>query len=68
MAGNAWESISCAKKYKLDVDGIAGVKTITALRNAINAELAKKLKATSATSDRNNVLAEDVTAINKLKV
>ncbi|MEE0265901.1 MAG: peptidoglycan-binding domain-containing protein, partial [Acutalibacteraceae bacterium] len=27
-------------KYKLEVDGIAGVKTITALHNVINKELA----------------------------
>lgn len=61
-------TVAIQKKYKLDVDGIAGVKTITALRNAINTELAKKLKATSATTDRNKVLAEVVTAVNKLKV
>lgn len=29
------------RKYKLEVDGIAGVKTITALRNAIKNELNK---------------------------
>lgn len=56
------------KKYKLEVDSIAGAKTITALRNAINKELSKKLKAASATTDRNKVLAEVVTAVNKLKV
>lgn len=61
-------TVAIQKKYKLDVDGIAGVKTITALRNAINTELAKKLKAVSATTDRNKVLAEVVTAVNKLKV
>lgn len=32
-------TVEVQKKYKLEVDGIAGVKTITALRNAINTEL-----------------------------
>lgn len=31
------------RKYKLEVDGIAGVKTITALRNAIKSELKRRL-------------------------
>lgn len=31
------------RKYKLEVDGIAGVKTITALRNAIKNELKRRL-------------------------
>lgn len=32
-------TVEVQKKYKLEVDGIAGVKTITALRNAVNKEL-----------------------------
>ena len=31
------------KKYKLEQDGIAGVKTITALRNAVKNELKRRL-------------------------
>jgi len=31
------------RKYKLEVDGIAGVKTITALRNAVKSELKRRL-------------------------
>ena len=31
------------RKYKLEVDGIAGVKTITALRNAVKNELKRRL-------------------------
>lgn len=31
------------RKYKLEVDGVAGVKTITALRNAIKNELKRRL-------------------------
>lgn len=54
-------------KYKLEVDGIAGVKTITALHNAINSELASVRKC-----DRNSVLLEAraavVNAVDGLKV
>lgn len=39
-------TVEVQKKYKLDVDGIAGVKTITALRNGIETELKKVQKAT----------------------
>ena len=58
-------TIEVQKKFNLDVDGIAGVQTITALRNAINAAT-DKLKNTK--SDRNAVLDEVAAAINKLKV
>lgn len=57
-------TIEVQKKFNLDVDGIAGVQTITALRNAINAAMEKFIKPTTA---RNAVLDEAVTAINKLK-
>jgi|GEM_PF-340362 len=33
-------TLEVQRKYKLEVDGIAGVKTITALRNAINTKIA----------------------------
>lgn len=58
-------TIAVQKKYKLEVDGIAGKNTITALRNAINTELDKLKK---SKLDRNNVIAEVVAAVNKLKV
>lgn len=55
------------KKYKLEVDGIAGKKTITALHNAICEAVAGIRKC-----DRNTVLAEAKSAISnaveKLKV
>ncbi len=38
-------TVEVQKKYKLEVDGIAGVKTITALRNAVNKELSDVKKA-----------------------
>lgn len=58
-------TIEVQKKFNLDVDGVAGIQTITALRNAINAAT-DKLKNTK--SDRNAVLDEAAAAINKLKV
>ena len=58
-------TIEVQKKFNLDVDGIAGVQTITALRNAINAAMEKFIK---PVTERNAVLDEAVTAINKLKV
>ena len=58
-------TIEVQKKFNLDVDGVAGIQTITALRNAINAAT-DKLKNTK--SDRNAVLDEVAAAINKLKV
>ena len=58
-------TIEVQKKFNLDVDGIAGVQTITALRNAINAAT-DKLK--NAKSDKNAVLDEVVAAVNKMKV
>ena len=55
------------EKYKLTVDGIAGIKTITALHNGINEALANVRKC-----DRNTVLAEAkasmINAVDKLKV
>ncbi len=57
-------TIEIQKKYKLEVDGIAGVKTITALIGGILAELTTLKK---SKSDRNTILAEAVAAINKLK-
>ena len=57
-------TIEVQKKFNLDVDGIAGVQTITALRNAINAAMEKFIK---PVTERNAVLDEAVTAINKLK-
>ena len=58
-------TIAIQKKYKLEVDGIAGKNTITALRNAINSEL-DKLKKSKV--DRNSVITEVVAAVSKLKV
>ena len=58
-------TIDIQKKYKLEVDGIAGKNTITALRNAINTELDKLKK---SKSDHNSIIAEVVAAVNKLKV
>lgn len=57
-------TIEVQKKYNLDVDGIAGVQTITALRNAINAATEKFIE---PITKRNAVLDEAVEAINKLK-
>lgn len=57
-------TIEIQKKYKLEIDGIAGVKTITALIGGIMTALAS-LKASKG--DRNTVLTEAVNAINKLK-
>ena len=57
-------TVAIQKKYKLEVDGIAGKNTITALRNAIKTELDKLKK---SKTDRNSVIAEVVTAVNKLK-
>lgn len=57
-------TIEIQKKYKLEVDGIAGPKTITALFSGILSAITN-LK--SSKSDRNTVLAEAVAAINKLK-
>ena len=55
------------EKYKLEVDGIAGKNTITALHNAINETIENIRKC-----DRNTVLAEAKSAMNnaveKLKV
>ena len=58
-------TIEVQKKFNLDVDGIAGVQTITALRNAINAAMEKFIK---PVTERNAVLDEAVAAVNKLKV
>ncbi|MBQ7521519.1 MAG: CHAP domain-containing protein [Clostridia bacterium] len=58
-------TIEIQKKFNLDVDGIAGVQTITALRNAINKELSK-IK--TSKSDRNTVLDEVITTVDKMKV
>ena len=38
-SGTSKATLEVQKKYKLEQDGIAGVKTITALRNAINAKI-----------------------------
>ncbi len=58
-------TIEIQKKFNLDVDGIAGVQTITALRNAINNELTQ-IK--TSKSDRNTVLDEVITTVGKMKV
>ena len=58
-------TIEVQKKFNLDVDGIAGVQTITALRNAINAAMEKFIK---PVTERNAVLNEAIAAIDKLKV
>ena len=58
-------TIEIQKKFNLDVDGIAGVQTITALRNAINNELTQIKK---SKSDRNTVLDEVITTVGKMKV
>lgn len=57
-------TLEIQRKYKLEVDGIAGVKTITALIGGI-LKAVSDLK--SSKRDRNTVLAEAVAAINKLK-
>lgn len=57
-------TIEVQKKYKLEVDGIAGKETITTLRNEVNKAL-KKLKV--PVSDRNKILSEAVAAIEKIK-
>ena len=55
------------EKYKLTVDGIAGIKTITALHNGINEAIANVRKC-----DRNTVLAEAkasmIIAVDQLRV
>lgn len=56
-------TIEIQKKFNLDIDGIAGVQTITALKNAINQELTK-----IKNSDRNTVLDEVIMAVGKMKV
>ncbi len=58
-------TLEIQRKYKLEIDGIAGVKTITALIGGIMTALAS-LKASKG--DRNTVIAEAVAAINKLKI
>ena len=57
-------TIEIQKKYKLTVDGIAGVKTITALITGI---LSAVTALKNSKSDRNSVIAEAVAALNKLK-
>lgn len=57
-------TVELQKKYKLSVDGQAGVKTITTARDEILKQLATVLK---TTSDRNVVLEEAISAIKKLK-
>lgn len=57
-------TIEVQKKFNLDVDGIAGVQTITALRNAINAAMEKNTK---PNVEKNAVFDEAIAAINKLK-
>ncbi len=59
-------TIEIQKKYKLEVDGIAGVKTITALINGILTQL--KTLITSKGTSKNSILDEAITAIGKLKV
>ena len=60
-------TLEVQKMYKLEQDGIAGVKTITTLRNAINDTIKSLRKC-----DRNTVLKEAIesmsNAIEKLKV
>lgn len=58
-------TLEVQEKYKLEVDGIAGVQTITALRNAINKEFTN-IK--NSKSNRNAVIDEVVTTVSKMKV
>lgn len=57
-------TIEVQKKFNLDVDGIAGIQTITALRNAINAAIDNLKK---SGTDRNAVIDEVVAIVNKMK-
>ena len=59
-SGTYSATIEIQKKYKLEVDGISGVKTITALRNDVIANIGKS-------TDRNAVLNEAVKAVENLK-
>lgn len=63
--GTYTATLEIQRKYKLEVDAIAGVKTITALIGGI-LKAVSDLK--SSKGDRNTVLAEAVAAINKLKI
>lgn len=55
-------TVEIQKLYKLDVDGIAGNKTITALRNAVNNKIEVAMKG-------HNALIDDLTKkLNELKV
>ena len=58
-------TLEIQKKYKLEVDAIAGVKTITALATDVIKNLASLVKAKGA--DRNGVLSEAISALDKLK-
>lgn len=64
--GTEKATLEVQKKFKLEQDKIAGVKTITALRNAINKAIADIRKC-----DRNTVLTEALSAmsnaVDKLK-
>lgn len=58
-------TIEIQKKYNLEVDGIAGVKTITALRDDIKSKLKTIIKGNGV--NRNAVLDEAVKAVSGLK-
>lgn len=58
-------TIEIQKKYKLEVDGIAGIKTITALINGILAQLKVLIKSKNA--DKASILDEAIKAIEGLK-
>ena len=58
-------TLEIQKKYKLEVDAIAGVKTITALATDVLKNLSSLIKAKG--TDRNGVLNEAISALNKLK-
>ncbi|MGN1113080.1 MAG: CHAP domain-containing protein [Acutalibacteraceae bacterium] len=58
-------TVEIQRKYKLEVDAIAGVKTITALAGALLAELVSLKK---SKTERNAVLSEVTEAVNKLKI
>ncbi|WP_255882590.1 MULTISPECIES: CHAP domain-containing protein [unclassified Ruminococcus] len=63
--GTQAATLEIQKKFGLQQDKIAGVKTITALRNAVIDALTKVI---AKKTDRNAVLTEAASAVNDLKV
>ena len=64
--GTKAATLEIQRKYKLVEDGIAGVKTITALRDDINTQIQELIKSKGA--DKNSVLNEAIKAVEKLKI